>query len=706
MPRSSATSVEQNFSRGLITEATAMNYPENSVVDGANVIYTKNGKVIRRYGVDYEQNYSISAYSSMGVMSGAGTPANYYDDCVIAEYEWTTVANDGSVSFLVVQIGDRLRFFTIDPDNNEISNNLKAFSVQLTTYQTASFVGDVGQFVAGKECSFSSGFGKLFVTHPYCNPISITYDPATDTISVAVINVQVRDFERVNDSLAIDQRPNSLSNTHKYNLYNQGWYGSVWDGSTMGNPVTKWDAARSDFPSNSDVWWLYKDASEVFQTGYVDRYTLPNSPAPNGHYVFSAWASTRNTAASTTGVTEYTTGGFRPSVTSFYAGRVWYAGVPVNGFSSKVYFSKIVEADTDFGIAYQANDPTSEDNAELLPTDGGVINIPEVATILRLIPIGASLYIFASNGIWKIGGGQGFFVANDYSVVKVTSSSIASPKSIVIAEGVPFWWDKAGIYSLQADQQGDERAVSISENTIQGLLNEIPEDNVSFVKGTYNNLDKNIHWIYKSTLSTNNFDRYTYDNVLVLNLSGQSFSLQQISSGLPRITGLLATSNSNVDPLVSLPNASVVKFLTIGDIGTAGARGFTVSQYNNPNFLDWSISDPDGGYDYDSYFITGYRIRGELLRKFQSNYVMILMEAEEGGSCFLQGVWDYSDDPFLGRYTISQQVYKPDFNKLYNRRKLRIRGSGFSLQFKFYSERGKPFTLIGWSSFETANNVP
>jgi hypothetical protein len=56
MPRSSATSVEQNFSRGLITEATAMNYPENSVVDGANVIFTKNGKVIRRYGVDYERN--------------------------------------------------------------------------------------------------------------------------------------------------------------------------------------------------------------------------------------------------------------------------------------------------------------------------------------------------------------------------------------------------------------------------------------------------------------------------------------------------------------------------------------------------------------------------------------------------------------------------------------------------------------------------
>lgn len=706
MPRSSSTSVEQNFSRGLITEATAMNYPENSVVDGANVIFTKNGKVIRRYGVDYEQNYTIHTFADLDIMDGAITPSDYYDDCVITEYEWTTVADDGSRAFLVVQIGDYLKFFEIDSDNNEISNNLKSFDVHLTVYQTATFTADEGQFVAGVECSFSSGFGKLFVTHPYCEPIAITYDPDTDTISVDEINVQVRDFERLSDSLSIDERPGSLTNAHKYNLYNQGWYGTVWDGDTNGNPVTKWDAGRTDWPSNADVWWLYKDSSEVFKIGYVDRYTLPNSPAPNGHYVFSAWDSNRNTTLSVFDLSEFTTSGYRPSVTSFYAGRVWYAGVPVNGFSSKIYFSKIVEADTDFGICYQANDPTSEDNADLLPTDGGVINIPEVDTVLRLVPIGAALYIFASNGIWKIGGGQGFFVSNDYSVVKVTSSSIASPKSIVIAEGAPFWWDKAGIYFLQVDQMGEAKAVSVSENTVQGLLNTIPEDNVSYVKGSYNSLDKNIHWIYKASTSSSVFDKYTFDNVLVLNLSGQSFSLQQISGGIPRIAGLVGTSNSNVDPLVSLPNASVVKFLTVGDIGPSSVRGFTISQYNNSNFLDWPTSDSDGGLDYDSYFITGYRIRGELLRKFQSNYVMILMESEENASCFLQGVWDYSDDPQYGRFTTSQQVFKSDFNKLYNRRKLRIRGSGFSLQFKFFSERGKPFTLIGWSSFETANNVP
>lgn len=204
MPRSSATSVEQNFSRGLITEATAMNYPENSVVEGANVIFTKTGKVIRRYGVDFETDYQVKTFDDLGVMQDATNPEDYFDNCVITEFEWVTVANDGSLSFLVVQIGDMLRFFEIDDTNNSISKNFKSFSVHLKDYQTATFSDDYGQFVASKECSFGSGFGKLFVSHPYCDPIAITYDPAGDSISVATINVQVRDFERLDDSLAVD----------------------------------------------------------------------------------------------------------------------------------------------------------------------------------------------------------------------------------------------------------------------------------------------------------------------------------------------------------------------------------------------------------------------------------------------------------------------------------------------------------------------
>jgi hypothetical protein len=103
--------------------------------------------------------------------------------------------------------------------------------------------------VAGaQECSFSSGLGYLFVAHPLCNPFYVSYDPVTDTISSGAITITVRDFERVEDSLAIDNRPSTLTDLHKYNLYNQGWYVTAKNATPgTSNVLTYWDGARTDF---------------------------------------------------------------------------------------------------------------------------------------------------------------------------------------------------------------------------------------------------------------------------------------------------------------------------------------------------------------------------------------------------------------------------------------------------------------------------
>ena len=68
MPRSAAVSIENNFSKGLITEATAMNYPENSVADTDNSVFLKNGKVIRRYGIDFEDDFVVATLQELGIM--------------------------------------------------------------------------------------------------------------------------------------------------------------------------------------------------------------------------------------------------------------------------------------------------------------------------------------------------------------------------------------------------------------------------------------------------------------------------------------------------------------------------------------------------------------------------------------------------------------------------------------------------------------
>lgn len=705
MVRSAATVVENNFSKGLITEATAMNYPENSVVATDNCIYSKNGKVIRRYGIDYETNYQINSFSTLGIYSGASIPSDLYDSVAIKEFEWTTVNNDGNTSFVVLQTGNILSFYKTSSDN-QISNRLKSFDVDLTDYQIPVYADDDGQYVGSIEASFAAGFGYLFVVHPLCDPIYIEYDPTADTISAVAIEIKVRDFERLDDSLDIDERPNSLSDLHKYNLYNQGWY-AVAKNATPGTGIVLnyWDNERTDFPSNADIWYLFKDASEILDSDLFDTMSLGNTPAPNGHFIYNAFDIDRDTALGVSGLPAVSSGDYRPSQTAFFNGRVWYAGVQSTGYGSKIYFSKLIEGADDFGKCYQSADPTSEFNADLLPTDGGVINIPDIAIVLTMVPVSSSLFIFASNGIWSITGPAGVFTANDYSVTKISNASISAPNSVVVAEGTPLWWDKAGIYSMVFDPtSGRETVQNISENTIQQLINDIPENNVRYVKGVYNTIDKNIHWIYKTETPETVLENYLYDRVLVFNLPSQSFSLNSLT-GTPAIAGLVFTTYSSNDPLVNVSGASLVKYITVGPIGTSDAMAVTVSQFNNSDYYDWVTYD-DTGIDAESYFISGYRIRGELIRKFQSNYIVVIMETEDNASAFVQGIWDYSNTSDNGRFTTMQQAYRDDTSYDYSRAKLKMRGNGYSLQLKFISEAGKPFTIIGWSTADTGVNVP
>ena len=705
MARSAATSIENNFSRGLITEATAMNYPENSVVETNNCIYSKTGEVSRRYGIDYEDSYIITPYSDLDVYDTATIPSALYDNLAVVEYEWSTVNNNGAVSFIVIQTGNIVSFYETS-EINLISSRRKAFSIDLKDHQVPTFTDDYGQFLGSIECSFSGGFGYLFVAHPYCDPIWVVYDEVADNITVSEITLTVRDFDRLDDALAIDNRPSSLTDLHKYNLYNQGWYASAKNaGSTVSNVVTYWDAQVTTFPSNADIWWTFKNSSELFDKDLFDTKALGNTPAPNGHYTYNAFSVDRDATLGTTGLPESITDS-RPALTSFFSGRVWYAGVQATGYSSKIYFSKIVEGTSDFGTCYQLADPTSEVNNELLPSDGGVINIPDLNTVLRLVPVGPSLLVFATNGVWSISGPGGVFTANDYSVTKISNIGITAPQSVVVAEGLPIWWDTAGIYSLIIDpNSGKESVQNISELTIQSVINEIPDGNIRYVKGVYNSIDKNVHFLYRTTSASTVVENYQYDKLLVLNIPSQSFSISTISDSVPKVCGLVFTTFSSRDPYINVKGASLVKYITIGDIGDLGARALTISQFKDSTYFDWVTYDGIG-VNAESYFISGYRVRGELLRKFQSNYIVVIMRTEENAGALIQGIWDYANDGVSGRFTTQQQIYRDDGVYDYSRAKLKMRGNGYSLQFKFLSEPGKPFTICGWTTSDTGNNIP
>lgn len=697
MPRASNVSVENNFSRGLITEATAMNFPENAVVETDNCVFLRNGKVVRRLGIDYEDGYQLHTYSSLSVLSNNVSAS--YSEAAIKEFEWTAVDNDGDTSFVVVQLGDRIHFFEVTTGNT-VSSNHNAHVISLLDYRVNSGTTDsVYNAIANQECSFSSGFGRLFVVHPLCEPFYVEYSAGTFTETE--ITVEVRDFVRLDDSLDIDERPNALTNTHKYNLYNQGWYADTIDAAGTGNVqvLTHWDSSRTDFPSNADIWWAFKNDSQEFDPSWP-KHAVTNTLAPNGHYIYNAFNVNRITKTGFASIQEDTTTA-RPARVAFFAGRAFYSGPREDGYYNKIYFSQIVQSPLDFGKCYQLSDPTGEDVNELLESDGGVLVIPEAGEILELLSVGPSLMVFCRNGVWAISGRDGAtFKANDYGITRLGSTGANAPNNIVLAEGLPFWWNASGIFTIK-----DNQIVSVTDDSIRSHIQEITDENKLNIKGIYNHLHKTIVWLYKVGTPSSVQSKYEYTNLLIFNLLSNSFSIFSLAeAGGPHLVGGIFTSKSGEDTLLQDERASPIQFLVAGDIGTAGAKALTFAQFKNEDYLDWYTYN--GGTSFDSYFISGHKVRGNMLTKFQSNYMVIIAEGDENSGALVQGVWDWSDGPSSGRYTTSQQIYNYYPGRNYYRRKIKIRGNGYSLQLKFRSQTGKDFTIVGWATSETGTNVP
>jgi hypothetical protein len=707
MARRAQVSIDNNFKGGLLTEATGLNFPENACTETYNCIHDEKGRSKRRLGFDYENGYDTQTVDRT--------------DSVISGFTWNNVAGDGSVSLRVVQIGSTLYFYDI-AESGALSDKLLATTIDLTTYKTGTSV-DPGL----NECSFTSGSGYMVVTHPQLEPFYVSYDAASETATATQITVEIRDFEGLDDGYDINERPTStlaaLSAAHKYNLFNQGWY---WDSNAA---LTAWDSAFTDMPSNADVWWLFKNTSDAFDTATVPNVFTGNAKAPRGHYILNVHDQDRTTASGIGSITSVTTSTNRLSTCAFMGGRVFYSGLAYTGFSSKIYFSQLVENADQFGYCYQANDPTSEELSDLLPTDGGVISIYGLEAVVKLFPLVNALLVFATNGIWAITGSQGVgFSPEDYAVTKISSIGAINSQSFVDVDGFPYWWNLNGIYRLTPGQQtGGFIVESITDNTIRNFYQDIPLPSRGTARGAFNYISRQVHWIYSSTEQSGPADSAEYDRVLVLNLLTNSFYPWTIGTNVKvhdvfvikgeggtqsfdsvtladGDTELQSDLYGDIITTFSLSRFTIApQFKYLCSAGDDDVAAFTFAETIDADYLDWETFD-SVGQDYDSYFIIGYKLHSETQRYFQSNYVFVFLEQETSSSAFVQGLWDFTNSSDSNRWSSPQQCYNSTLtNRAVNHRRLKIRGKGRALQLKFYSETGHPFTIIGWSIWETQN---
>ncbi len=594
MPRQIGVSVENSFTKALITEATGLNFPENACTETFDCVFDKTGEVSRRLGIQLEDGLEQNAIESLA-------------DSALTEFLWKSVSLSGERTFFVMQRGSIISFWAID-DEGLIAPNLHEFYYNLNIGKQTS-----SPSVADVHASFAAGNGSLYIAHPYCTPVRIEYDEDTDTFEWNYINLQIRDVAGISNSPANDGdpfstetissslRPTTLSGNILYNLLNQGWdavpnfrlnkhvYGAntpllkVWRKGVFnfpnnaGGAFNVWQAkhalGRNDWPSEADIWSVYKRPitpildedgnptdpnvpDEGFALDATDDENLGSSPAPKGFYLYDAfnvdrWATLQGSQTlylfpeafnGLTPVQPETSGYARPSQIAFYAGRVWYAGVDAKRYNTRIYFSWIVENNLHAEKCYQRNDPTAADgpSTDLLPSDGGVVVIPDMARVIKLVPYGNSLLVFATNGIWQIAGsaqGAGFN-ATDYGVVKIASVGAISFLNFVDADGTPLWWNSDGIYSLRPTDSGMAQAVSLTNTTIQRFYDDIPVASRRFAKGVFNLGTKTIQWLYRSTAPTTVAERYHYDRILNLDLNTGSMYPWTISDSCLYVAGI------------------------------------------------------------------------------------------------------------------------------------------------------------------------
>lgn len=470
MPRASGEKQYNTFTKGLITEANPLTYPENSFLDGDNIVLNRDGSIVRRLGIDYEDGYSLVATTLTGA--------------TVSFHSWEFAGGSSGVSLGVVRVRDRLYF--MDMTSAAPSSNLKNGGNYITlaglsNARIETTVINNNLVVVGSELNY---------------PIYLEYNPTTDVVSQSAISIKVRDFWGVDDGLTLKETPSTLSKEHHYNLKNQGWIYHVVDVKVQ----------SGTYPSNSDMYH-YGKFEDKWKYTYFSNNREALAQAPKGHFILDIY--NRGTSRTTeTGLTLDNDGELgRISTATTYSGRVFYAGVAsevVGGdkyspnYSGYVFFTKTVGTKEDLSICYQEADPTSADISDIIATDGGTLAIPEANRIVRLAAVGNSLIIFSENGVWEVyGTSDSGFKATEYSLRKITNIGVRNPDSVVVAGDSIFYWAKSGIFMLSTEQvSGRLQAQNISLATIQTFYDTLPAVSRENAKGFYDQKENKVRWLY------------------------------------------------------------------------------------------------------------------------------------------------------------------------------------------------------------------
>lgn len=769
MARQSAPIEINKFSGGLFTDSSPLTSPEGYSLDEVNMVLNIDGSRNRRLGMDFEEDYSEITTSIAG---------DLITDFAFTTFKWENAGGDPEKAIEVVQVGNEIKFF--DLDTTPLSDGLIDTHVFSSSDNITVF-------------SFAVVDGILVVATGEKEPYTFEFE-APSTITSDNFTLLVRDFFGVEDIIGsknlfvgsdVQERPSTQTDEHVYNLRNQSWGIPRINGdasTALADPITSFRAQSANlFPSNSDTVTgaIYANPENVGNRT-IDRFyaedlfknPLGTSRAPSGYFIIDAMergasrlsneAANRTryptlTFAVTTLPTDRTPGG--PSVVAEFAGRVFFAGFSgevVDGdslsprMSSYVLFSKVVDNISDIGSCFQEGDPTNRENPEIIDTDGGFIRINGAYNIKKIVNLSDSLMVIAQNGVWRIvGGTEKGFTATSFIVEKITERGCSNGESAVQVDNSVLFWGDDAIYHIHTDQFGSWVAENVTFGRIQGLFNDISVESKRSVKGSYDNFERKVRWLYNTALSDdNNVRELVLDTSLkayyineIQQIDDEDVILRPVSTYIGEPYQLIISDDDvmvNAD-LVEVGAEQVVVDIEdrVGDskkeLGYVVVTGispfitYTFASYRDTEFIDW-VSHDDVGVDAAAYVVTNYFPGGgegsDIQRDKQLPYLTIYMKKTETGfivtendlepvnpsSVIVQVMWDWTNSGNSGKWGRPFQAYRhrrmympvdetdtfDDGNSVVVTRN-KVRGNGRVLSIKFSTEPLKDFHLYGWS---------
>lgn len=414
----------------------------------------------------------------------------------------------------------------------------------------------------------------------------------------------------------------------------------------------------------------------------------------------------------------------------FYAGRMWYAGVANSILGTRIYFSQTIESDSQFGKCYQKADPTDERISILVAADGGYIDIPDAEEVVNLVTYSGSLLVFARSGVWQITGPDGYFLANNYVVRRISDVGCVSRGSVVVAETVPLFWSENSIYAVALDDNSGFLSVkNISVNRIENFLLDITYSNKVDSYGVYDDTNKKVYWAYRTETAT---PVGLFDHMLVFDVRYNAFYVYEFGT-TGGVVG--ATTGIPCAPHVIKKTALTDPFRMLyvkQDTPNAVLPTLYVGEFRDTSFKDFNTSLPD------AFIVTGFDTSASLnrdgslaydagRRKLGSKIIVFSKKTETGyelsgsdyvpvgeSSTKLQARWNWADNSSAGKWGSEYEVYRHprmyqpvDENDTYDDgaplvvTKNKMRGSGRSLHMRFRAgtkDNGDGYDshIVGW----------